>query len=77
MQMAKEIAELKAQNRVMMLNNESYSVKQNAISDIAKFVDPVSIKHGHDGNRFRFMKFLDNLFNTLQNKEDKIKVELV
>ena len=76
-QMAKEIAELKGQNRVMMLNNEAYSVKQNAVSDIAKFVDPVSIKQGHDGNRFRFMKFLENIFDTLRNKEDKIKVELV
>lgn len=76
-QMAKEIAELKGQNRVMMLNNEAYLVKQNAVSDIAKFVDPVSIKQGHDGNRFRFMKFLENIFATLRNKEDKIKVELV
>lgn len=42
-QMAKEIAELKGQNRVMMLSNEAYSVKQNAVSDIAKFVDPFSI----------------------------------
>ena len=75
--MAKEIAELKAQNRIMMLNNESYSVKQNAVSDIAKFVDPISLKQGHDGNRFRFMKFLDNLFITMVSKEDKIKVELV
>ena len=75
--MAKEIAELKAQNRIMMLNNESYSVKQNAVSDIAKFVDPISLKQGHDGNRFRFMKFLDNLFTTMVSKEDKIKVELV
>ena len=60
--MAKEIAELKTQNRIMMLNNDSYAVKQNAISDIAKFVDPETIKQGHDGNRFRFMKFLDQLF---------------
>ncbi len=60
--MAKEIAELKTHNRVMMLSNESYNVKQNAISDIAKFVDPETIKQGHDGNRFRFMRFLDQLF---------------
>jgi len=75
--MAKEIADLKAQNRIMMMNNESYSVKQNAVSDIAKFVDPVSIKYGHDGNRFRFMKFLDNLYTTYLGKEDKIKIELI
>ena len=62
MQMAKEIAELKADNRIMMLNNESYNVKQNAISDIAKFVDPETVKQGHDGNRFRFMKYLEQLF---------------
>ena len=75
--MAKEIADLKAQNRIMMMNNESYSVKQNAVLDIAKFVDPVSIKQGHDGNRFRFMKFLDNLYTTYLGKEDKIKIELI
>jgi hypothetical protein len=32
---------------------------------------------GNEGNRFRFMKFLDELFETLMPFVDKIKVELV
>jgi hypothetical protein len=42
-----------------MLSQTQYEVKQNAISDIAKFVDKDTMKLGNDGNRFRFMKFLE------------------
>ena len=75
--MAKELGELRTQNRVLMLSQTQYEVKQNAISDIAKFVDKETMKTGNEGNRFRFMKFLDQLFETLMPSLEKIKVELV
>ena len=75
--MAKELGELRTQNRVLMLSQTQYEVKQNAISDIAKFVDKETMKTGNEGNRFRFMKFLDQLFETLMPSLEKIKIELV
>ncbi len=74
--MAKELSEAKAELRIMMLSQSHYEVRQNALSDIAKFVDKDTMKQGNEGNRLRFMKFLDQAFETLISP-DKIKLEMI
>lgn len=75
-ELARELNDARTQNRVLMLGQSHLEVRQNALSDIAKFVDKDTMKQGNEGNRFRFMKFLDQVFETLISP-DKIKLELI